>query len=136
VSHVRFRDDGDPEAALVIGSPLGTRRGDFVVLPVQVTAPGLSCAQGVLTHREDGLDRFFAGLAADGRGWSGTRRWTAVERGMTVEATHTGRRVRLVFTLGRDDKPDGWSVVFPVEVTPGDQLDRIARDVATVLAGW
>lgn len=107
--------------------------GDFGTLAVDIHAPGLRCKVGVLSLRGDGLDSFFASLAKDWRGWDKTREWHALEHGMSIEATHAGNRVELLFIVRRD-AADPWQVRFPVRVAPGESLSRLARTTAGLFA--
>jgi hypothetical protein len=129
---VRFTGEDSPDAALVLEQPVAVEPG-FHLLPVTITAPGLSCSRHVITDRGDGLDSFFAGLARDWRGWEGVRRWHAMDGDFTVEARHTGIRVQITFTIPAGPFAGPWAVAFSVTGDPGEQLDRIADDVAELL---
>jgi hypothetical protein len=48
----------------------------------------------LVSEDADGLAAYLTGLVDDRRGWSGTRRWEALEHGMSIFATHQGRRGR------------------------------------------
>lgn len=101
---------------------------DFGMLVVDIRADGLTCEEGALSLRGDGLDAFLASLAADWRGWDGTRRWDTIKQELTIEATHHGRRAELLFTVRPPEyKPDAWQVRFPVFVAPGESLARLAK---------
>jgi len=100
---------------------------DFGTLIVEIRAGGLSCDGSALTLRGDGLESFLAELAADWRGWKGTRTWDAIEGEMTIEATHRGNRVELLFILRRDYEPDAWEVRLPLLIAPGESLSQIAK---------
>jgi hypothetical protein len=99
---------------------------DYEQINVRIEGDGLSCHRDVLTLRGDDLDAFFDGLANDWQGWSGTRRWDALEHGMTIEATHNGRRVVLLITLRRDYEADAWQVRVPLAIPPGEPLSEAA----------
>jgi hypothetical protein len=107
--------------------------GGFEVI---VEAERVHADRGVLTYRGDGLDTFFESLAADWRGWDGTRRWDAVEHGMTIEATHRGSRVELLFILRRDYDPDSWELRIPIRIAPGETLQRLAEATAKTVAAF
>ncbi len=56
-----------------------------------LSVDGLSATKRVYLHPASGwreLEEFFAGLAADWRGWSGTREWTSLESDLSIEARH------------------------------------------------
>ena len=116
-----------------IGSPVDPY-GDGMILrsPVGVRAHGLTASTNAtlmagLGH--DDLSSFFFGLAADWRGWEGSRKWEALEHEMAIEAWHDGRaNVIVAVTLRRSEKAyadDAWSarVVFTVEA--GEQLSTL-----------
>ena len=53
--------------------------------------------------------------------------WDALEHAVTIEATHGGGRIQLLFIVRRDYGPDAWQVRFPVLVAPGESLSRLAK---------
>ena len=129
---VEFRADDNRDLVVrLAGRPANTDGfGGFDVL---VEADGVRAHRDVLTYGGDGLDAFFQSLAADWRGWDGTRTWDAVERGMTIEATHRGSRVELLFVLRRDYEPDAWELRIPIRVAPGETLLGLAEATARVV---
>ena len=69
---------------------------DFLIADLSVD--GLSATKRVYAHAASGwreLADFFAGLAADWRGWSGTREWTSLESDLKIEARHEYGHVQL-----------------------------------------
>jgi len=121
---VEFRSDDDDRALVRLAyDPVDA---DFGTIAVRIEAPGITCDHGALSVRGDGLDVFLASLAADWRGWKGTRTWDALEHGMTIEATHRGSRVELLFIVRRDYEADAWQLRVPVLVAPGESLSRLA----------
>jgi hypothetical protein len=73
---------------------------DYLVADLLVD--GLSATERVYSHYAYGwreLADFFAGLAADLRGWSGTREWTSLESDLKIEARHEYGHVHLDVTL-------------------------------------
>ncbi len=105
----------------------------------EIRADGLM-AQTTVTLDSSGdrdLVGFFSALARDWKGWSGERRWTALEAEMGIEAWHDGRaHVILAVTVRRPwltYAKDAWSarVVFTLEA--GEQLTAVARDLASLL---
>lgn len=106
---------------------------DFGTFAISIQADGLTCEWSALSVRGDGLDGFVASLAADWRGWEGVRTWDALERGLSIEATHLGNRVELAFIVRRDYQSDAWCIRLPIRVYPGESLNRLARATADFL---
>jgi hypothetical protein len=130
---VEFLSDGDTSAVLRLAFERASFDPDLGNFNVRIEAGGLVCEHGVLTTwKGDGLDRFFADLVENWRGWQGTRRWDALENAMSIEATHRGRVVELLFILRRDYRSDAWQVRLPILVAPGESLRRIASATASL----
>lgn len=72
------------------------------------------------------LARFFGDMAADWRGWKGTRQFESLENDLTISATHDGH-IRLLIELA-DWHPDGWRVRARLSMEPGEELARVAED--------
>jgi len=128
-------DDGDAVVSLSYG-PVDR---DCGTLTIKVRAAGLhydagvelNSDKGVLTVDGDGLPLFLAALATDWRGWEGRRSWETIEGGLSIEATHHGNRVRLLFIVRRESELDGWEFRLPLLVAPGESLARIAAAART-----
>lgn len=129
--------------AVVIGTPSDHLRlslepddpaHDYLV--VQLSAEGLSATQRVYSHYASGwrnLAAFFAELAADWRGWSGTREWASVESDLKIAARHEFGHVQLHVSLrsvksGWGDR--GWTVPAELTLEAGEQLRRVAAAIA------
>jgi len=115
-------------------------RGDAYVRTARVgiRAPGLE-AHTIATFSDGPWDLalFFAELAADWRGWEGQRHWNALEGELEVRATHYGAHVLIAVTIRRPDMTfanDAWEARIVLTLEPGEQLDRVARDLALALA--
>lgn len=132
-STVEFRSDDNRDVVLrLMASPPDS--DGFGGFDVVIEAEGVRAERGVLTYRGDGLDTFFKSLAADWKGWDGTRTWDAVEHGMTIEASHRGSRVELLFILRRDYDPDAWELRMPIRVAPGETLQGLAEATGRAVA--
>jgi Family of unknown function (DUF6228) len=131
---VEFRPDDNREAVVRLSFPKRDGPDGIGTFSVEVEADGVNCQRVVLTLAGDGLDRFFADLASDWRGWKDVRRWDALESGMIIEATHQRNRVELLFIVRRDYMPDAWEGRLPILVAPGESLARLAKATAELLA--
>ncbi|MFF1875665.1 DUF6228 family protein [Kitasatospora herbaricolor] len=78
------------------------------------------------------LSTFFADLASSWRGWHGERVYESLEHDLEIRASHKGH-VALDVGL-RETTVDGWTARSTFWVEPAEELDRIAADVAGVLA--
>lgn len=128
---LRPDDNRDLVVRLTSGSP---DADGFGVFDVFIEAEGVRAEHGVLTYRGDGLDTFFDSLAADWKGWDGTRKWEAIEGGLTIEASHHGSRVELLLILRRDHNADAWQLRIPIRVAPGETLRHLAEATARLVA--
>lgn len=104
---------------------------------VSIRAQGLE-ADTIATFSDGPWDiaLFFAELAADWRGWEGERHWGALDGELKVQASHTGARV-IAVTVRRPDMTfanDAWEARIVLTLEPGEQLDRVARDLASAFA--
>lgn len=132
-SVVEFRPDDDQTFAVRLAYE--AHDADFGMLVVDIRGDGLACEAATLSARGDGLDRFLASLADDWRGWDGVRTWNSLEHGLTIEATHEGARVQLLFVLRRDHQSDAWQVRAPIRIAPGESLARITAASAALRGG-
>ena len=78
------------------------------------------------------LHAFFAELTSAWRGWHGEKVYESLEHDLKITATHTGH-VALHVRL-RETTVDGWSARATLLVEPGEELGRIASNVAGVIA--
>lgn len=100
-----------------------------------LSVDGLSATKRVYLHPASGwreLEEFFAGLAADWRGWSGIREWTSLESDLSIEARHEYGHVQVRVTLcdalaGWGNH--GWKATADLTLDPGEQLSQVAGDV-------
>jgi hypothetical protein len=130
---VEFRSDDDFSAVLRLSFGRDASGVGLDLFTVQIRTPELTCDHGVLTSGGDGLEGFLAGLARGWHGWDGTRRWDALEHGMSVEATHRGRVVELLFIVRRDYEQDAWELRLPILIAPGESLTRITSETSALI---
>lgn len=70
-------------------------------------------------------------------GREGERHWKALEGELEVPASHHGARVLIAVIVRRPDMTfanDAWEARIVPTLEPGEQLDRVARDLASALA--
>jgi len=96
---------------------------------------GLSATKRVYAHYASGwrdLAAFFAGLATDWRGWSGSREWASLESDLKIAARHEYGHVRLHVTLSQtraDWGNHGWRASADRTLEAGEQLSRVADEL-------
>jgi hypothetical protein len=78
------------------------------------------------------LRDYFAELAADWQGWTGTRTWSAGALAFDAEHDALGH-VRLTVELERD-LYDNWKASVPLYIDAGS-LESLARDVSRFIKG-
>jgi hypothetical protein len=106
---------------------------DYLVADLSIE--GLSATKRVYAHYASGwreLADFFAGLATDWRGWSGTREWTSLESELEIEARHEYGHVQLHVTLNNALAGwgnHGWRASADLTLEPGEQLSRVADEM-------
>ena len=90
--------------------------------------------QGAYSGGFDSLAAFFAGLADDWRGWEGERIYESLEHDLRFVAVHDGH-IRLKVRLWQSSDPNGWSVETRLILEPGEELARVAQDLARFVRG-
>ncbi|VXC37554.1 conserved hypothetical protein [Nocardioides sp. AX2bis] len=106
--------------------------GDLVAV---LSVDGLSATKRVYLHPASGwseLEEFFAGLALDWRGWSGTREWTSLESDLSIEARYEYGHVQVRVTLSdalAGWGNHGWKATADLTLDPGEQLSQVAGDL-------
>ncbi|MGH9814311.1 MAG: DUF6228 family protein [Candidatus Acidiferrales bacterium] len=77
----------------------------------------------------DGLDSYWASLAEEWRGWTGSKVWKSHEQDLELAATSDGKgHISLKVTLNRGSaSASGWQAQTTLVIEAG-QLDRIASD--------
>lgn len=87
--------------------------------------------------RDDGLAKFFAGLAKDWKGWDGSRKWSSLEGEFELYCEHDG--LGHITTTARIHSNalgngHGWTGQLRFGIVAGD-LDRIATDISRFFGG-
>jgi Family of unknown function (DUF6228) len=102
---------------------------------VTITERDLSATHVVYGAYSDGFDSladFFTGLAADWRRWEGERVYESLEHDLRFAAVHDGH-VRLNVRLWQSSDPQGWSVETRLALGPGEELARVAAELAAFI---
>jgi hypothetical protein len=109
----------------------------FWSVEVCLRVPGLEASSRVSAHYAsefDDLVAFFRQLAADWRGWGGERIYESLEHDLRLTATHDGH-VRLAVQLWQEPRwLPGWSAAAVITLEPGEEMTRVAEDVAALLS--
>jgi hypothetical protein len=134
---------GAGEQQWILSPPIDPYGDGYVAhLPVGLHDEGLHAQttvtiDGYATQSPGDLASYMQQLADDWRGWSDRRIWHAVEREMTIEATHDGRgHVTLEVTVRRHRRPyanDAWSATTALALEAGEQMTTVARDIRAIL---
>ena len=112
------------------------RDGAIVSVEVCLRVPRLEARSRVDAHYAAGFDdlvAFFGQLAADWRGWDGERTYESIGHDLRLTATHDGY-VRLAVQLWQESGPQGWSAAAVISLEPGEEMTRVAEDVAALLS--
>lgn len=99
------------------------------ITAVTVNLENLRARREVYLYAFTDLTGFFAGLAENWRGWSGTRNYESIEHDLLLEATHTGSHVELHFTLQDPSFHDEWCVRGKLTLDAGEELRRASEDI-------
>jgi hypothetical protein len=125
-SQIRLTDAHDPYKD---GYP-------FVDFTVEIAGPGLSARSVVRSYEdEQGLGTWFRQLAEDWRGWPAVRSWDSIEHEMTIDATCDSHgHVRLAVAVRQHpSSPDAWTAQGVFWLEAGEEMSRVARDIADFL---
>jgi uncharacterized protein DUF6228 len=124
---------GSASDCLRLSSDSGDTKLDY--LTADLSVDGLSATKRVYAHYASGwreLADFFAVLAADWRGWQGTREWESIESDLRIAARHEHGHVQIRVTLRRalaDWGNHGWTASADLALEPGEQLSRVAAEL-------
>jgi hypothetical protein len=132
--HVIVRSGQDPAVRVLLHDCQFIDQ-DETAFAVDLQAGGLAAHHPVLVAAWDPeyLHQFVDGLAADFRGWSGTRSWVAND--LELAATfHSGGHVELRWTLRSwASRQDPWEASVTTWLESGQQMTMLAADVRAFL---
>lgn len=125
---------GEPGASISIGRPRIDSENSADV-PIRIIGSRIQASGAIeLGAWSGGLARlpsFFEDLAANWRGWSGTKTWDDDEGCVSMSASHDGKGLVLLHVVIRSlayQGPGEWAASAEVPIEPG-ALDRIASEV-------
>ncbi len=104
-------------------------------LGVSIEGPDLRASRQVYEGRDGGfssLAGYFADLAANWRGWHGSRDYESIEGDLRIQATQDGHVVLRV-TLWETAVPEGWRAEADVRLDAGEPLSAAANGVAALV---
>jgi hypothetical protein len=111
-------------------------RSDLWSLDISVVDEGLTAQTSIWLGPEgveEPLADFFADLADDWRGWSGTKVWNGMEGGLRLSCTHDKvGHITMRVSLSRHSGT-GWETHVDVPLEAG-QLDHVATEMRRLLA--
>ena len=122
----------DGRTRLVFSDPDTVTTVPAQYLSVTLEGPGLRASRQVYEGYDEGfssLARYFSDLAANWRGWNGSRDYQSIEGDLRLQAAHDGH-VNLSVLLWESTVPTGWRVEVEVRVDAGEALSAAAADIA------
>lgn len=126
----------DVRTALILSDAIAesaTRPAHY--LSVTLEGPDLRASRRVYEGYAggfSGLAAYFADLAANWRGWSGSRVYESIEGDFRIQANHDGH-VNLDVLLWESSLPGGWRVEAQVMLEAGEALTAAAADIAALV---
>jgi len=108
---------------------------DETTFAVELHADGLDARIGevsVIPWDSAGLAEFVDGLAADYRGWDGTRSWAASHLELTA-TFHSGGHVELGWTIRPWLMRPGWEASLTTWIEGGQQMSELATAIRAFL---
>lgn len=101
---------------------------------VRLAVAGLNADTGVYTLGDDGLPAYFAALAQDWRGWSGSRGWSSLEGQFSLDSEHDGLgTITMIAGLAPDAAFPRWKAAIVLTVDAGG-LEHAAGAVTRFFA--
>ncbi len=103
----------------------------------EISDAGIRATSAIRTLDGDGLASWAAELAESYRGWDGLRSWKSLERDLRIDATNDGRghvSLRFVVRGPRGYEPDAWEASACVDFDAGEDMRRLAAEIAAFLA--
>ena len=125
----------DARTALVLSDPDPVMTVPAQYLSVTIDGPDLRASRQVYEGYDGGfssLAAYFADLAANWRGWEGSRDYESIEGDLHIQATHDGH-VNLHVTLWESTLLQGWKVETEVRLEAGEALTAAATELARLV---
>lgn len=127
---------GHGDEVVTLGAAVVTDLDDpyaGVSFVVQLRASGMKAERTVFTYTWSGLPSFFDDLAEAWRGWSGLKVWESPEHDLRIEATFASNGHAYLRFTARNGPLPTWEASVEVDVEAGEEMSRIAREVASLL---
>ncbi|MBD1538252.1 hypothetical protein HC749_08715 [Arthrobacter sp. S13_S34] len=127
---------GRPPERLIFTDVQRGPDGEAFSMVVAVELGSLTAGRAVVAPYENGfvdLAVYFADLAENWRGWSGTKDYESLENDFLLDAVHTGSHVELHFTLQDPEFHDAWTVGGKLTLDSGEELTRVSEDLTELL---
>lgn len=125
----------DGRTRLVFSDPDAEGLAPAQYLLVTLEGPGLRASRRVYEGYDEGftsLAGYFDDLAADWRGWKGSRDFESIEGDLRLRANHDGH-VNLSVLLWESTEPAGWRVGAEVRLDAGEALSAAAVDISRLV---
>lgn len=122
----------DGRTRLIFSDPDSLMTVPAQYLSVTLEGPCLRASRQVYEGYDEGfssLARYFGDLAANWRGWEGSRDYESIEGDLRMQATHDGH-VNVRVLLWESTVPTGWRAEAEVRLEAGEALRVSAVDIA------
>lgn len=115
--------------SLEFAKPERGRGGVLEYFTVTISAEAVNASRRVYAWGAEGLVRLFAEMAAEWRGWDGTKEWSAVEGDFALSATHNRLGVIVLRASLWRHEPLEWTASVDLALDAGEQLSAAAAGV-------
>ena len=103
----------------------------------EISDTGVRATTAIRTLDGDGLTSWATELAQFYQGWEGVRSWKSLEQDLHIDASHDGCghvSLRFVVRGPRGYEPDAWEASVCVNLDAGEDMRRLAAEIAAFLA--
>ena len=103
----------------------------------EINDAGVRATTAIRMLDGDGLTSWATELAQSYCGWEGVRSWKSLEHDLGIDASRDGRghvSLRFVVRGPRGYEPDAWEASVCVNLDAGEDMRRLAAEIAAFLA--